>query len=79
MVQIAAFVILLCLSISQHEVAAADRVKLALPSKSMGYLPLFIAINRGVFKEEGIDLEVVMMLPEIAHTALFREGTRWPP
>ncbi|HEY2988568.1 MAG TPA: ABC transporter substrate-binding protein [Candidatus Binatia bacterium] len=52
--------------------AAADRVKLALPSKSIGYLPLFVAMNRGFFKEENIDLEVVMMLPDIAHTALFQ-------
>jgi NitT/TauT family transport system substrate-binding protein len=48
-------------------------VKLALPSKSMGYLPLFVAMNRGFFKDENIDLEVIMMLPDIAHNALFRD------
>ena len=36
---------------------AADRVKLALPAKSMGYLPLFVAIHRGFFKDENIDIE----------------------
>jgi NitT/TauT family transport system substrate-binding protein len=64
--------ILLCLSIPQHQAAAAERVKLALPSKSIGYLPLFVAINRGFFKDENIDLEVIMMLPDIAHNALFQ-------
>ena len=52
--------------------AWAERVKLALPSKSMGYLPLFVAMNRGFFKDEGIDIEVPMMLPDIAHNALFQ-------
>jgi NitT/TauT family transport system substrate-binding protein len=63
-------VIFLCLSFSPP--ASAERVKLALPSKSMGYLPLFVAMNRGFFKDEGIELEIVMMLPDIAHNALFQ-------
>ncbi len=49
---------------------AADRVKLALPAKSMGYLPLFIAVHRGFFKAEAIDIEIPMMLPQLAHNAL---------
>ncbi len=49
---------------------AADRVKLALPAKSMGYLPLFIALHRGFFKDEAIDIEIPMMLPQFAHNAL---------
>ena len=36
---------------------AADRVKLALPAKSMGYLPLFIALHRGFFKDEATTLK----------------------
>ncbi|MGZ8533749.1 MAG: ABC transporter substrate-binding protein, partial [Candidatus Binatia bacterium] len=49
---------------------AADRVKLALPAKSMGYLPLFIASHRGFFKDENIEIETPMMLPQLAHNAL---------
>lgn len=49
---------------------AADRVKLALPAKSMGYLPLFIALHRGFFKDEAIDIEIPMLLPQLAHNAL---------
>ena len=49
---------------------AADGVKVALPAKSMGYLPLFIALHRGFFKDEAIDIEIPMMLPQLAHNAL---------
>src|SRR5947207_5525611 len=52
---------------------AADRVKLALPAKSMGYLPLFIAVHRGFFKDESIDIEIPMMLPQLAHNALMSD------
>lgn len=54
------------------DLASAERVKLALPSKSLGYLPLYVALNRGFFKDENIDLEVVLMLPDIVHSALFQ-------
>lgn len=51
---------------------AAERVKMGLPSRSVGYLPLFVALHRGFFQDEGIDLELSMMLPDIAHSALFQ-------
>jgi len=50
--------------------AHAERIKLALPSRSMGYLPLFVAIHRGFMKDEGIDVELTALLPNIAHNAL---------
>jgi NitT/TauT family transport system substrate-binding protein len=50
--------------------SAAEPVRFALPAKSMGYLPLFAAIHRGFFKDEGIDVEITMMLPQLAHNAL---------
>jgi NitT/TauT family transport system substrate-binding protein len=36
----------------------------------MGYLPLFVAQQRGFFKDEAIEIELSMMLPNIAHNAL---------
>jgi NitT/TauT family transport system substrate-binding protein len=48
----------------------ADRVRLALPAKSMGYLPLFVGVHRGFFKDESIDIEISMLLPQLAHNAL---------
>lgn len=50
--------------------AQAERVRLALPSRSMGYLPLFVAIHRGFLKDDGIDIELPTLLPNIAHNAL---------
>ena len=49
----------------------AERIKLALPAKSMGFLPLFVAVQLGFVKDENIHLDISMMLPQIAHHALF--------
>jgi NitT/TauT family transport system substrate-binding protein len=56
---------------SNSPLLGAERVKLALPAKSMGYLPLFVALHRGFINDENIDLEISMMLPQMAHNALF--------
>ncbi len=50
--------------------AAADRVRFALPGNSMGYLPLIVAIQRGFFKDENIDLESIRLVATVAHNAL---------
>jgi len=64
--------VLIALAASRHcgSVDAAERVRLALPAKSMGYLPLFVALHRGFFKDENIEIETPMMLPQLAHNAL---------
>ena len=48
----------------------ADKIKFALPGYSMGYLPLIVAIHRGFFRDEGIDIEVIRLAPALAHNAL---------
>ena len=50
--------------------AAADKIKFALPGNSMGYLPLFVAVHRGFFKDEGIDIELLRLIPAMAQNAL---------
>lgn len=50
--------------------ADAERVRLALPSRSMGYLPMFVALHRGFLRDENIDIELPAMVPNIAHNAL---------
>jgi NitT/TauT family transport system substrate-binding protein len=37
----------------------------------MGYLPLFVALHRGFVKDENLELDIPMMLPQMAHNALF--------
>jgi NitT/TauT family transport system substrate-binding protein len=48
----------------------ADKVKFALPGNSMGYLPLFVAVHRGFFRDEGIDIELPRLIPAMAQNAL---------
>ncbi len=49
---------------------AAQQIKFVLPGNSMGYLPLFVAMHRGFFKDEGLDIELPRLAPSIAHNAL---------
>jgi ABC-type nitrate/sulfonate/bicarbonate transport system substrate-binding protein len=51
-------------------ILGADKVKFALPGNSMGYLPLFVAVHRGFFKDEGIDIELPRLIPAMAQNAL---------
>lgn len=51
-------------------VPGADKIKFALPGNSMGYLPLFVAVHKGFFKDEGIDIELPRLIPAMAQNAL---------
>jgi len=62
--------IVLAVFIAAPQFAAAEKIRLALPSRSMGYLPMFVAMHRGFLKDENLDLELPAMLPNIAHNAL---------
>src|SRR5262249_21246373 len=48
----------------------AEPIKFALPGNSMGYLPLFVAVHRGFFKDEGLDIELPRLIPTMAQNAL---------
>ena len=63
-------VIIAVLLPSQLPALAADKIKFALPGNSMGYLPLFVAVHRGFFKDEGIDIELPRLIPAMAQNAL---------
>jgi ABC-type nitrate/sulfonate/bicarbonate transport system substrate-binding protein len=47
-----------------------EKIKLAIPAKSMGYLPMYVAIHRGFMRDEGIELEIPNLRPNIAYSAL---------
>jgi NitT/TauT family transport system substrate-binding protein len=49
---------------------STDTIKFALPGNSMGYLPLFVAVHRGFFKDEGLDIELPRLIPAMAQNAL---------
>jgi NitT/TauT family transport system substrate-binding protein len=49
---------------------SGETIKFALPGNSMGYLPLFVAVHRGFFKDEGLDIELPRLAPSLAQNAL---------
>jgi ABC-type nitrate/sulfonate/bicarbonate transport system substrate-binding protein len=57
-------------SVANPRDLAAQQVKFVLPGNSMGYLPLFVAVHRGFFKDEGLDIELPRLVPAMAHNAL---------
>ena len=44
---------------------AADRVRFAYPAKSLNYLPITIGRDNGMFRAEGIDLQMVLVASTI--------------
>lgn len=65
-----AFTVILAVANLPVPTLGADKVKFALPGNSMGYLPLFVAVHRGFFKDEGIDIELPRLIPAMAQNAL---------
>jgi len=65
-----AFTVILAVANLPVPTLGADKVKFALPGNSMGYLPLFVAVHRGFFKDEGIDIELPRLIPAMAQKAL---------
>ncbi|MBM4262413.1 MAG: ABC transporter substrate-binding protein [Deltaproteobacteria bacterium] len=56
--------------VSAHGAQTSEKVRLAIPAKSMGYLPMYVAIHRGFMRDEGLELEIPNLRPNIAHSAL---------
>lgn len=50
--------------------ASAEKVRVALASASVNYAPYFIAIEKGYYKEEGFDVEIVKTTGSAATAAL---------
>ncbi|MGH7928423.1 MAG: ABC transporter substrate-binding protein [Candidatus Binatia bacterium] len=48
----------------------AKKVRLALPSTNVTFIPMFAALRKGYFKDEGLDVEIIMMRANMASTAL---------
>ena len=65
-------VFVLTISVLTFETNAlgTEAIKFALPGNSMGYLPLFVAVHRGFFKDEGLDIELPRLIPAMAQNAL---------
>lgn len=46
------------------------KVRLALPTKSVSFLAFYVAHHKGFYRDEGIDLEPILMQPALASTAV---------
>ena len=49
---------------------ALKKVRMASSSTNVSFLALYTALNRGFFKDEGIDLEIIFMPANLASTAV---------
>jgi ABC-type nitrate/sulfonate/bicarbonate transport system substrate-binding protein len=50
--------------------STSEKVRIAVPGKSLTYLPLFLGKEQGLFRDQGIDLELIMIPGPIAAAAL---------
>ncbi|MGH7832210.1 MAG: ABC transporter substrate-binding protein [Candidatus Binatia bacterium] len=49
---------------------AAKKIRMGISTTSIIFLPLYAALQKGFFKEEGIDLELIVMSATLASTAV---------
>jgi len=50
--------------------ASATKVRLAIPSPSLSYLPIYVAVQRGFFARRGFEIEMIQMTPALSTAAL---------
>jgi ABC-type nitrate/sulfonate/bicarbonate transport system substrate-binding protein len=55
---------------SRSETFGAERMRVALPDKSFGQLPLFIGVRSGLFKDEGLDVQWILIRSNVVAPAL---------
>ena len=62
---VAVIILILC-----PVVSAADKVRVSVTSYNMSYLAAGVAAKKGIFKEEGLDVEIIRMNANVAMSAL---------
>src|SRR5512144_801326 len=55
---------------SSHAQSGLKKVRMGSSSTNVSFLALYTALNRGFFKDEGIDLEIIYMPANLASTAV---------
>jgi ABC-type nitrate/sulfonate/bicarbonate transport system substrate-binding protein len=50
------------------------KVRIGVSETHVGYLPLQVAYHKGFYKDEGIDLEIVLMATNVVNTAALTEA-----
>jgi len=52
--------------------ATLKKLRLGIAATSVGFLPIYTAYHRGFYKDEGIDLEIILMSLAAANNAFFK-------
>jgi len=63
-------VFLLSLPASVQAQSSLKKVRLAFPTKTVSFLAFYVAHRKGFYKDEGIELEPIIMQPSLASTAV---------
>ena len=53
-----------------HGAEALQRIRIAYASRSSSAMPLYTALQKGFFKDEGLDVEIIQMNPRLGATAV---------
>jgi NitT/TauT family transport system substrate-binding protein len=57
------------MAVDGHAQPSLKKVRIGVSETHVGYLPLQVAFHKGYYKDEGIDLEIVLMPTNIINTA----------
>lgn len=63
-------ILVTAIATSSHAQSGLKKVRMGSSSTNVSFLALYTALNRGFFKDEGIDLEIVFMPANLASTAV---------
>jgi len=55
-----------------HAQPSLKKIRLGIAATSVGFLPIYAAYHRGFYKDEGIDLEIILMSLAAANNAFFK-------
>ena len=64
------FVLMLGMASSAWSAEAPAKVRIAYASRSSSALPQYMAVQKGFFKAEGLDVEIIQMNPRLGATAV---------
>src|ERR1051325_7001125 len=66
----AALALLALASAPSRAASAPERIRVALSTKDYGYLPLFVGIGAGFFRDEGLEVQWLVVNTNVVVTAL---------
>jgi NitT/TauT family transport system substrate-binding protein len=62
-------VVAITITVVGHAQPSLKKVRIGVSETHVGYLPLQVAFHKGYYKDEGIDLEIVLMPTNVINTA----------